>query len=175
MFRLQLDEDLKARLRAIRREPDTDWRTRERVDMLLLRAQGWSAPQIASFLGCHPQTVRRLLRAFQAKGLKALQRRLPGPEPNLARRGQVQRALDELLSEPRSWTAVQLSEALAPYGLSLSARQVRRYLVEMGARWRRTKNTLKHKQHRDQVDRAKKQLAALKKSPSRAFEAVFPG
>ncbi|OJT16202.1 hypothetical protein BO221_51110, partial [Archangium sp. Cb G35] len=62
---------MRAQLRKLSRAPDAGWWVRERVDMVLLAAKGWSAPLIAQHLGCSDKTVRRVLRAFEAKGVEA--------------------------------------------------------------------------------------------------------
>jgi transposase len=75
----------------------------------------------------------------------------------------VQHALAALLEQPRTWTASQLSRALEVHGLHLGPRQVRRYLHDMGASWQRTKMSLTHKQRLEEVARAGRRLATLKK------------
>ena len=54
--------------------------------------------------------------------------------------------LRELLGQRRTWTAGQLAEALAPRGVAIGPRQVRRYLRLLGAGYRRTASSLRHKQ-----------------------------
>jgi transposase len=158
---------------------------RDRVAMVLLSAEGWSPPAIAQHLDYHAATVRRALQAYLARGLAGLWHRRPGPPPDTARREQVTAALDRLLDQPRTWTAAQLAQALRAEGIRLSTRQTRRYLQSMGARWRRTVRSLRHKQDPAQVARAKARLAMLGKgrprgsssapsSTSAASAPVFP-
>jgi len=52
---------------------------------------------------------------------------------------------------------------LAEQNIRLSVRQVRRYLEMMGAGWRRTTNSLRHKQDQVEVARAVRVLGHLKK------------
>ena len=132
---------------------------RDRVEMVLLSATGWSPPAIAQHLGYHAATVRHALKAFAARGLAGLWQQRPGPRPDLARREQVTAALDRLLDQPRTWTAAQLAHALREAGISLSTRQTRRYLRALGAKWRRTVRSLRHKPDPAKVERAKAQLA----------------
>ena len=56
---------------------------RDRVEMLLLHAQGWSAGRISRFLGYSDTWVRQVLRAFAANGLDSIYLKKPGP-PQLA-------------------------------------------------------------------------------------------
>ena len=51
---------------------------------------------------------------------------------------QVTDELRRLLAEDRTWTSRQLAQALAGRGITLGARQVRRHLKRLGARYRRT-------------------------------------
>jgi transposase len=71
--------------------------------------------------------------------------------------------LSDLLAQDRTWTSRQLSTALSERGIALSARQVRRYLGMLGAGWRRTTNSLRHKQDPAKVARATRVLDHLKK------------
>jgi putative transposase len=101
------------------------------------------------------------------KGLAGLWHQRPGPPPDTARREQVTAALDRLLDQPRTWTAAQLAQALRADGIPLSTRQTRRYLQSMGAKWRRTVRSLRHKQDPAKVERAKNVLAMLGKGRPR--------
>lgn len=152
-------------LQALRHDPCLSPGERDRVEMVMLSAEGWSAPRIASHLGCHPKTVRLALKGFLEKGTSNLRHRPPGPAPDLERKERITRALDSLLGQERTWTAAQLAEALRQEGYSLSTRSTRRYLKAMGAGWRRTVRTLSHKQDEERVERARSQLSTLKKRP----------
>jgi transposase len=161
MIRITLDDATRDELRALRRTGLAPT-TRDRIEMVSLSDAGWSAPRIAAHLGCHPQTVRDLLRAFLARGAAALSPFRSGPAPDVQRLDQVTGALRELLGQSRTWTSRQVSEALAGRGIDIGPRQVRRYLKRMGARYRRTASTLKHKQDPAKAERARKVLANLK-------------
>jgi transposase len=158
----------RAAVEALRRDPSLRPTDRDRVEMILLSAAGWTVPQLASHFHRCQQTVRRLLHHFAAEGLPALRCEPRGPAPNVARREQIEQALSDLLAQERTWTSAQLAEALQSHGMRLSARQVRRRLHAMGARYRRTVRTLHHKQDPVRVAEAKKDLAALKKGLQRA-------
>jgi transposase len=168
MLRVTLSPADREAVQALRRDPTLTPHERDWVEMILLSAVGWSPPQIATHLRCHPETVRRLLKRFQDAGLAAVRQRRTGPPPDVARRQQVTMALDRLLAQDRTWTARQLAAALAEQSLPLSTRQTRRYLSGMRARWRRTARTLKHKQDPVRAAQAAHTLAAFKKKPRRA-------
>jgi transposase len=165
MIRVLLTPEQRAAVQALRRDPTLRPVERERVEMVLLSAEGWSPPRIARHLGCHPATVRQVLKRFAADGPAGLRRGRPGPPKDEARRRRVTAALDRLLAEDRTWTAAQLAAALGEQGIRLSARQTRKYLKLLGARWRRTVSTLAHKQDPERAARAARVLAGLKKSP----------
>ncbi len=165
MIRLQLTEDERAAVQALRRDRNVTPAERDRVEMVLLSDAGWSAPRIAAHLGCCAATVGTVLTRFQTSGHAALRRGRPGPAKDEVRRAQVTAALDRLLEQDRTWTAAQLADALGGEGIELSTRQTRKYLVATGARWRRVQRTLRHKQDPAAVERAGRVLASLKKRP----------
>ena len=171
MIRLTLSDDVAAAVRALRRDPTLAPTERDRVEMVLLSAAGWTPPTIAGHLGYCAATVRTVLKAFAETGVAGLRRKRPGPPKDAARRQQVITALDRLLEQERTWTAAQLAAALADEGIALSPRQTRKYLKGMDAGWRRTVPTLDHKQDPVRVDRAKRTLGTLKKKPAPAGSA----
>ena len=171
MIRLLLTPEQRAAVQALRRDPTLRPAERDRVEMILLSDEGWSPPRIARHQGCHPATVRQAIKRFAAGGSSSVPWRRPGPPKDEARREQVCSALDRLLGRERTWTAAQLAEALQAEGIALSARQTRKYLKLLGARWRRTVSTLKHKQDAARAERAGRVLATLKKSPPKGGSA----
>jgi putative transposase len=167
MLRITLSPDQWAAAQAARRDPTLTPLERDRVATVLLSAEGWSPPAIAHHLDYHATTVRNALKAYLAQALAGLWHQRPGPPPDTARREQVTQALDRLSDQPRTWTAAQLAQALRAEGIQLSTRQTRRYLQSMGAKWRRTVRSLRHKQDPAKVERAKAQLAMLGKGRPR--------
>jgi putative transposase len=130
--------------------------------MVLMSAAGWSAPKIAQYLGRHPHTVRSALKGFAARGTEAFYPDVPGPRPAHDRRAAVTAQLSELLGRERTWTARQLADALGP-DIGLGHRQTRRYLALLKAGYRRTAQTVGHKQDPKKVERAERVLESLKK------------
>jgi transposase len=168
MIRANLTTDTRNSVQALRHDSTLSPAERDRVEMILLSDAGWSPPRIAEHLKYHAKTVRLVLRRFHAQGLASLRYHRPGPPPDIARREQVTSALGGLLDQDRTWTAGQLAEALSGIGIHLSTRQTLKYLGRMKARWRRTARTLRHKQDPARVERARTQLAGLKKRPNAA-------
>lgn len=153
MIRATLDDSTRDELQRLRRT-ERPPAVRDRIEMVGLSDAGWSAPKIARHLGYHPQTARDLLRAFLARGTAALYPSRRGPAPDTERSERVANALRPLLERPRTWTSGQLGRALAEAGIELGPRQVRRHLRLMGAKYRRTAQTLKHKQDPAKAERA---------------------
>ncbi len=162
MIHIRLDEPLRRDLQALRRQTLPP-QVRDRLEMVLLGAAGWSAPRIAAHLGYCGHTVRAILRDFRQRGRDALYPKKTGPAPDQERRQQVTGLLRDLLGEERTWTSRQLGAALASRGVSLGARQVRRYLKLLRAGYHRTAATVRHKQDPAKVERAKRVLGGLKK------------
>ena len=167
MLRLTLTPDERAAVETLRRDPTLSPAERDRVEMLLLSAAGWTVAQIAAHFGCCLATVRRRLHGFRGVGLAAVRRQHPGPSPNLAYRSRITAALERHLAEDRTWTAAQLADVLHADDIHLSARQLRRYLPQV-AGWRRVARSLHHKQDPVRVAVAKEELAELKKGHKRA-------
>lgn len=162
MIHIILSPEQRAAVQSLRRDPRLHPAERDRLEMLLLSEAGWAAPRIATHLGCCPATVRRFLHAFHARGLAAVRRQRPGPPPDSDRRRQVTEALSALLTQARTWTAQQLATVLQEQGIHLSARQLRRHLQMLRARWRRTARTQRHKRDPARVAVAQECLAARK-------------
>lgn len=161
---VQLASRQRRRLMELRRDPDLTSRERDRVEMYLLSADGLRVPQLARHFGRCEATMRRWIRQFEAEGLKAVRHKPLGTGPDLVRRQTVRRALNGLLSRKRTWTAPQLAEVLAEEkGLAMKPDTVRKYLHLMGATYRRTKYSLRHRQDPVQATAARERLGALKK------------
>ena len=132
-----------------------------------MSAAGWSPPRIAGHLGRHPHTVRAALKGFAARGTEAFRPGAPGPDPGHDRRAQVTGKLSELLGQDRTWTSRQLADALGP-DIGLGHRQTLRYLAVLKAGYRRTAQTVGHKQDPEKVRRAERVLDSVKKKRRRA-------
>jgi putative transposase len=162
MILIQLDESTRDELQSLRRQ-ELPPRVRDRLEMVLLSSVAWAPARIAAHTGYCTATVRATLKDFLARGTAALFPRRTGPPPDAERRRRVTEALTDLLGHQRTWTSRQLAAALAGRGIDLSARQVRRYLGLLKAGWRRTTNSMRHKQDPAQVARAERVLDNLKK------------
>jgi transposase len=168
MLRIKLSDEQATELARLRRDATLRPAERDRLEMLALSAAGWPVARIAAHLGYCAETVRRLFRRFPTAGWGAVRHQVPGPAPDAARRAAVETAVRTLLAQARTWTAGQLTEALAAQGIALSARQVRRYLRRLDAGWSRTKRSGKHRQDPEQAAAASVELAFFANGRTRA-------
>jgi putative transposase len=166
MLRIHLTDTQRSELQALRRS-DLPATARDRLEMVFLSDAGWSPPKIAGHLGRHPHTVRAALKGFGGRGTKSFYPDAPGPAPDHVLRAKVTGQLATLLGQDRTWTARQLAEALGP-DIGIGHRQTRRYLALLKAGYRRTAQTVGHKQDPKKVERAEVVLSNLKKKSRRA-------
>jgi putative transposase len=162
MILIHLDEATRDEIQSLRRQ-ELPPRARDRLEMVTLSSVAWAPARIAAHLGYCTATVRAVLKDFLARGAAALFPRRTGPPPDLKRRQEVTGVLTELLEQERTWTSRQLAAALAERGIALRPRQVRRYLGTLEAGWRRTTNSLRHKQDPAKVARAGRVLGNLER------------
>ena len=116
MLRITLTPEQRQVLDGLRRDVTLSPAERDRVEMILLSASGWSVPQIATHFQVCRATVRRLLHRFRPEEPDSLRRRRFGPPKDLARRKQATAALQQLLFQERTWTAAQLAQARQELG-----------------------------------------------------------
>jgi putative transposase len=168
MIRIRLEDTSREQLRALRRKPLPP-RVRDRISMLTLADAGWSAPRIAAHFGHCGQTVRDLLKDFLDRGIEAVHPRRTGPAPDVERRDRVAEGLRCLPAEGRTWASRRLSLALAGRGIEI----VRRHLKRMEASYRRTAQTLEHKQDPAKAERAGKVPDHLKAKAAAGSVALY--
>lgn len=145
--------------------------TRDRLEMIRLSDAGWSVPRIALYLGRHEQTVRKYIKAFLTGGFGRLPDRPRSGRPPVVKAEHLD-AMERIIDEStRTWTTPQLVEWLRQeYGVSICPDHLSRLLHRRRFRWKRTKNSVKHKQSNPALQAAKKaELEELKKSgPARS-------
>lgn len=163
--RLSLDQ--RAAVEQMRRDRHLSPQDRDRVEIALLSDSGWTVTAIAAHMSCCLATARRLIHRIDQIGIDAIQRRRTGPPPDVSRRETVEAALTaRLRGTQRAWSAPQLSAAVREDGIVLSTRQISRYLLGMGARYRRVARSVRHKQDETRMTAARATLDALKKEPT---------
>jgi transposase len=151
-------EERQIRKPAGARHAPADWIQRAKI--VMLSWAGMRGPAIAEQVGCHPETVRRRLRRFNAEGLDGL-----GDRPGSGRKARLTqtersqiialakstppgrlrwRTWGELEADdeigPEVWTLDALTAAACKSGITVGRSQVRRILLAEGVRWRRTRS-----------------------------------
>jgi transposase len=149
LLTVQLSPQQQVELRRRLHERDLAPHTRMRLECLRLADKGMTAPQIASLMEVHPATVRTAFKRFQAAGFAAL-----ADAPRCGRPPQVRRAdldaleamLDASANGGPSWTAPQLTDWLqAQRGVRISPSWLTHLLRADGFRYKRTRDSLRHK------------------------------
>ncbi len=122
-----------------------------RCQILLASARGQHAIPIARNLGCSDQAVRKVIKAFNAEGLKALKAksRRPHTTGDAFSPEQAERLKEILHNSPRQygkatslWTLELAAEVSFERGLTpcrVSGETIRATLARFGVRWRRAK------------------------------------
>jgi transposase len=141
----------RARLEAWYRQTDCP-RTRLRIQMVLLAAQGYSVAEIGPITRHSAHTVRRWLQRFSDQGCTGLQEGVHTGRPR-----QVTPAVDDflracLLRPPRefgirrpTWIARDLAQLVRrQFRIRVSAECIRRHLQQLGFVCRRPTWTVKH-------------------------------
>lgn len=151
--------------------------------MVVRSWEGQRVRQIAQALGCHPQTVRDRLHAFNERGLDGL-----GMQPGSGRKPrlseQERSAILALVKAPPpgkptyeltgelaapdpdgepEWTLDALTAAAQQQGIHVARSQVRRIFRREGVRWRRTRLWARSKD----PDFVPKGRASSRSTPSR--------
>ena len=132
------------------RSPDGTWS--RHCQIVASSSQRTRASDIAVVLGLHVESVRRILRAFNASGLDGIRsRKHPGPEP-LERR-MTPEALEDLQEMLRQspqaydvsrpvWSMATLAEVAWKQGVlpeRVRPERLRRMLVRLGYTWKQVK------------------------------------
>src|SRR3954468_6639549 len=127
----------------------SDGFTVRRCHILLASARGDTAPVIAQAIGCSPQAVRNVLRAFETRGLAvvALQSRRPHTAAKVFDIERSQRLKALLHQSPRQFgkagstrSLALAAEVCAEHGITaerVSYETIRDALKRLGVGWRR--------------------------------------
>lgn len=167
IIRVSLTAEQLAEVNARARDQATSPRTRERLEMVRLSHLGLAVPQIAAHLGRHEQTVRRVVAGFLADGFAALpDRPRPGRPATLtaAALAAAEQRLDADAAAGRTWTGPQLAAWLAEeHGVGVSPGWLSARLKARRFRWKRTRQSVRHKQRDPDLHAAKEaELEVLK-------------
>jgi transposase len=129
----------------------SDGFTVRRCHILLASARGDTTTVIAQAVGCSPQAVRNVLRAFETRGLAvvAMQSRRPHTAAKVFDAQCSERLKALLHQSPRqlgkarsTWTLALAAEVCAEHGITaerVSLETIRDALKRLGVGWRRAK------------------------------------
>src|SRR3982750_1298816 len=129
----------------------SDGFTVRRCHILLASARGNTTTVIAQAVGCSPQAVRNVVRAFETRGLAvvALQSRRPHTAAKLFDTERSERLKALLHQSPRqsgkarsTWTLALAAQVCAEHGITaerVSLETIRDALKRLGVGWRRAK------------------------------------
>jgi transposase len=143
--------------------------------IILQSSTGMTVPQIADFLGCSPETVKRVRRLYRHGGIKALKPVPPPGRPSRATAGFLQTLREAVQTNPQTlgygfatWSTARLAAHLTKVtGTRFSDDQIRRLLHQEGFSVHRPKHTMKGKRDEAAYRKAKRELRGLKKQAVR--------
>ena len=150
IFVRELTSDEHRQLKAGLRSSDAF--TVRRCQILLASARGERAPAIAEFLGCDDQTVRNAIRAFDERGVEAIEQGSRRPHTTQAAfddegaeelRALLHRSPREFDKPNSLWTLELAAEVSFEQGLTarqISDEAIRQTLLRLGVKWKRAKH-----------------------------------
>jgi transposase len=149
LLKVQLSPEQQTELRRRLHERDLAPHTRMRLECLRLSDKGMTVPQVAGLMEVHPATVCKAIKGFLAAGFAALvEAPRCGRPPHLPRADldAVEAMLDACAQGGPTWTAGQLAHWLADQrGVHISPSHLTCLLRADGFRWKRTRDSLRHK------------------------------
>lgn len=131
---IRLSESESQRLLQLRFDPNVPERTRKRAEVLCLNAQGWTVPEIATWVDWSPNTVRKTIQRWIFQSFEGL-----WDAPRSGRKRTWETADLEYLEErcdrdPRTYNSRQLSLLLKEERqIQLSPQRIRKILKKRGA------------------------------------------
>lgn len=146
-----------------------------RLEMVRLAARGWRIPRIARQVGCHEQTARKFVKAFQQRAFAGLEDR-PRPGPRRRLTDEHLAALEALIDQTdRTWTTPQLVAWLEQQQhVRVHPDYLSRVLHQRRFAWKRTKRSVAHKRKDpDLYDAKVAELEVLKKQAQQGVIDLF--
>lgn len=116
----------------LRADASVPKRTKRRAEMLRLNHRGWTTEQIAEYLSCRCETVRRTIHRWQQSGIDGL---WDAPRQGRPLKWQASdfAVVEQRLAEPDTFNSRQVVELLAAEcDVHLSRRHVSRLLKKKG-------------------------------------------
>ncbi|GAA1927824.1 helix-turn-helix domain-containing protein [Streptantibioticus ferralitis] len=148
-LRVRLSPEQDAELRRRLRSRDLTVNERMRLECVRLSARGWTVPEIAPAVEKHQVTVRKALHRFLGGGFEAMADAPRGGRPPRWKReglDALEAMLDAAAAEGTTWTLPALAEWLRrERGVDIDSSWLSVLLLRDGFRWKRTRDSLRHK------------------------------
>ena len=141
--------------------------------IILMSDSASTIASIARTIGCSPETVKRIRKLYRMGGIDALHPIKPPGRKTRATPRYLEALTKAVKTSPLDlgygfsvWSSIRLAAYMAkttgvPYGDD----QLRRILKQQGFSFRRPQHTMKGKRDEAAYDKARRQLARLKKTP----------
>ncbi|MEV8547653.1 helix-turn-helix domain-containing protein [Streptomyces sp. NPDC051572] len=150
ILRIELTDDQRRALHELLARRDLTRYWRQRAECIRLFDRGKTAPEVAELLECNVVTVRAAAHRFEDGGVAALP---DAPRPGRpakvlggADRAALAGLLDRSAAAGVAWTVPALREWLREQrGVEISADWLWELLRRDGFRWKRTRDSLRHK------------------------------
>ncbi|WP_425824704.1 helix-turn-helix domain-containing protein [Streptomyces fractus] len=166
-LRVELTDDQRRDLRGLLARCDLTAYTRQRAECIRFLDRGRTTAEVADLLECHPVTVRAAVHRFEEGGIAGLldasrpgrPAKLLGPEDRAA----LTELLDDSAVKGVTWTASALRDWLfAERGVEISVDWLSELLHRDGFRWKRTRDSVRHKADPVLQQAAKAELGDLR-------------
>ncbi|MBP5891974.1 helix-turn-helix domain-containing protein [Streptomyces scabiei] len=149
-LRVELTDVQRRELHGLLARNDLTAYTRQRAECIRFLDRGRTTAEVADLLECHPVTVRAAVHRLQEGGIAGLPdaprpgrpARLLGPEDRAA----LGELLDESAAAGITWSTPGLCDWLrAERGVEISTDWLAELLHREGFRWKRTRDSVRHK------------------------------
>ncbi|MFF0794918.1 helix-turn-helix domain-containing protein [Streptomyces spiralis] len=150
ILRAELTEDQRRELHELLARRDLTRYARQRAECIRLLGRGKTVAEVADLLECHQVTVRTAVHRFHDGGIAALPDAPRPGRPAKVLAGDDRAALADLLDASAvagiTWTVPALRDWLREErGVEISADWLWELLRRDGFRWKRTRDSLRHK------------------------------
>lgn len=156
-------------MREIEQDPHLRPKVRLRAQVLRLSNRGATTERIATYTGRSRISIGRDFDRWEQRGFEGLADGVaPGNPPRVTEEAKAFMK-EKLSDEERTWTATQLAEALEErFGVEVSPEAIRRHLLSMGFRWKRTRYVPSRPPDSEEERQARADLEELKRGPKKA-------
>ena len=128
-LKIRLTEPEEEELSKLSHNPNIPERTRKRAEVVRLNALGWNVNQIASWMDCAPNTVRRTIQRWIFQGYEGLEDIRRSGRKRTWKQEDIEYLEDCCDSQPRTYNSKQLSVILKnERQVKLSPERIRKIL-----------------------------------------------